>query len=93
MDLIKEQLGSQPEFLPLEIEEEILALGNPIQLSRASQDLNHNSTPAKNTHQQSCTWTITQDCVYHLMEMQSAPSAQQASGQKYPLQYFCDWAS
>jgi hypothetical protein len=27
------------------------------------------------------------------METQSAPSAQQASAWKYPLQFFCDWAS
>jgi hypothetical protein len=27
------------------------------------------------------------------MEMQSTPSAQQASARKYPLQFLCDWAS
>ncbi len=93
MDLIEEQPGSQPEFPPLEIEEEILAPENPIQSSRASQDSNHNSTPAKNTRQQQRIQTITQDCAYHLMEMQSAPSAQQSSAWKYPLQFLCDWAS
>jgi hypothetical protein len=90
MDLIKEKPGSQPEFPPLEIEGNILAPRNPIQSSRASQDLNHNSTPAKNTCQQQRIWTITQDCAYYLMEMQSAPSAQQASARKYPLQFHCD---
>jgi hypothetical protein len=55
--------------------------------------LNHNSTLAKNTRQQQRIQTITQDCAYHLMETQSAPSAQQASAQKYPLQFICDWAS
>jgi hypothetical protein len=90
MDLIK----SQPEFPPLEIEEQILEPENPIQTSRILQDLGHNhSTPARNMRQQHRIQTIMQDCAYHLMETKAAPSAQQASARKYPLQFLCNWAS
>jgi hypothetical protein len=72
MDLIE----SQPEFPPLEIEEQILEPENPIRTSWISQELVHNhSTPAGNMRQPQRIRTITQDCAYHLMETKAAPSA------------------
>ncbi len=85
MDLIE----SQPEFPPLEIEEQIPEPENPIRTSTMSQELVHNhSTPSRNTHQQQRIRTITQDCIYHLTETKAAPSAQKASARKYPLHSF-----
>ncbi len=90
MDLIE----SQQELPPLEIEEQILGLENPIQTAMISQELVHNhSTPARNTRQQHRIQAITQECAYHLMEPKAAPSAQQASAQKCPLKFLCDWAA
>jgi hypothetical protein len=79
MDLIE----SQPEFSPLEIEEQNPEPENPIQTSTISQELVHNhSTPAGNMHQQQRIRTITQDCAYYLTETKAAPSAQKASARK-----------
>jgi hypothetical protein len=72
MDLIE----SQPEFPPLEIEDQFLRPENPIQTSRISQESVHShSTPAGNTRQQHKIQTITQDCIYHIMETKTALSA------------------
>jgi hypothetical protein len=84
MDLVEDQPETQPEFPPLEIEEEILTTKNPSQSPRAPQNSTHNSTPADNTRQQRRSRTITQECAYHLMDTQAPPSAQQASSRMYP---------
>ncbi len=90
MDLIE----SQPEFPPLEIEEQIPEPECPIQTSTISQELVHNhSNPAGNMCQQHRIQTITQDCAYHLMGTKAAPTAQKAPARKYPLQFFCNWAN
>ncbi len=87
-------IESQPEFPPLEIEEQILEPENPIRTSMISQELVHNhSTPARNMRQQQQIQTITQDCAYHLMETKAASSTQKESARKYPLQFLCDWAN
>jgi hypothetical protein len=89
MDIIE----SQPEFPPLEIEDQIPGPENPIRTSMISQESVHNhSTLARDTRHQHRIPTITQDC-NHLMETKAAPSTRQASAWKYPLQYLCDWAS
>jgi hypothetical protein len=91
MDITNDLPGSQQEFPPLEIEEEILATKNPNQSPRTLPELSHTS-PAKNTRQQRRIHTISQECAYHFMDTNAAPSAQQASARKFPLQFLCDWA-
>jgi hypothetical protein len=52
MDLIEDQPETQPEYPPLEIEDEITVIETPSQSPKAPNYLSHNSTPANNTLQQ-----------------------------------------
>jgi hypothetical protein len=55
----------------------------------------NNSTPAENTRLQHKVRSITQDCLFHMMETPSMVqpfTAKQASARKYPLQFLCDFA-
>ncbi len=60
------------------------------------EDDNKQSSPASNTHQQRKVRTITQDYLFHMMDIPGLTkpfSNQQAAACKYPLQFLCDFAS
>jgi hypothetical protein len=60
------------------------------------EDNNKQSSPASNTCQQRKVRTITQDYLFHMMNIPGLTkpfSNQQAAAHKYPLQFLCDFAS
>ncbi len=68
--------------------------GTPVIL----QDVDNyeHSSPASNTPQQWKVRTITQDYLFHMMDIPGLTktfSNQQAAARKYPLQFLCDFAS
>jgi hypothetical protein len=68
--------------------------GTPM-ISQDEDDYKHSSL-ASNTHQQRMVCTITQDYLFHMMDIPSLTkpfSNQQAAAHKYPLQFLYDFAS
>jgi hypothetical protein len=60
------------------------------------EDNNEQSSPASNTCQQQKVRTITQDYLFHMMDIPGLTkpfSNQQAAACKYPLQFLCDFES
>ncbi len=54
------------------------------------------ANPTANTRQQRKGQTITQDCLFHMMDIPGLTkpfSNQQAASRKYPLKFLCDFAS
>ncbi len=68
--------------------------GTPV-ISQDEDDYKH-SPPASNTCQQRKIRTITQDYLFHIMDIAGLTkpfSNQQAAARKYPLQFLCDFVS
>jgi hypothetical protein len=68
--------------------------GTPVILQ--DEEDNKHSSPASNTCQQRKVRTITQDYLFHMMDIPGLTkpfSNQQAAARKYPLQFLCDFAS
>jgi hypothetical protein len=83
---------------PFEVDYPNVDVGNlqetPVILQ--DEDNNKQSSPASNTRQQRKVRTITQDCLFHMMDIPGLTkpfSNQQAAARKYPLQFLCDFAS
>jgi hypothetical protein len=83
-------------FPPLEVEYPDLNTGMLRETLMTSQDeIGNNLSPAANTCLQWKVRTITQDYLFHLMDIPGLPQLftnQQAASQKYPLQFLCDFA-
>jgi hypothetical protein len=87
---------SQPP--PFEVDYPDVDVGNLQGTPVIAQDEDNNkqSSPASNTGQQRKVCTITQDYLFHMMDIPSLTkpfSNQQAAAHKYPLQFLCDFAS
>jgi hypothetical protein len=83
---------------PFEVDYPNIDLGNLRGTPVISQDEDNNkqSSPASNTCQQWKVRTITQDYLFHMMDIPGLTkpfSNQQAAAHKYPLQFLCDFAS
>jgi hypothetical protein len=84
-------------FPPLKVEYPNLDTGMLRETPMTSQDkMGNNLSPAANTCLQQKVQTITQDYLFHLMNTPGLPrlfTNQQATSQKYPLQFLCDFAN
>jgi hypothetical protein len=84
-------------FPDLEIEFPDSNVGQPRQTLVVSQD-NHKSVspPSGNTHHQRRGRTITEDFLFHMMDVPTPTqpfTTRQAASRKFPLQFLCDFAS